>query len=83
MKRNKYTARIYECEDCFFGWIEEVPGTNCQEDTLKELKNSLFESISVMEEINEEDQKKKQMKWSMGARYNTPQDTYHTEYLTA
>ena len=52
MKKDKYTARIYQGNNCFYGWIEEVSGTNCQENTEEELKKSLVESITIMEEIN-------------------------------
>ena len=37
----EYTAVIREEEGCWVGWIEEVPGVNCQEPTLEALKETL------------------------------------------
>jgi predicted RNase H-like HicB family nuclease len=36
-----YTAVIKQDGDWWIGWIEEVPGTNCQEQTREELLESL------------------------------------------
>ncbi len=36
-----YTAVIKQEDDCWIGWIEEVPGVNCQEKTREELKETL------------------------------------------
>jgi predicted RNase H-like HicB family nuclease len=38
---NSYTAVIKQDGDWWIGWIEEVPGTNCQEATREELLESL------------------------------------------
>lgn len=38
---NTYTAIVKQDGDWWIGWIEEVPGTNCQEATHKELLVSL------------------------------------------
>lgn len=36
-----YTAIIKEAEDCWIGWIAEMPGVNCQEHTHDELIETL------------------------------------------
>jgi predicted RNase H-like HicB family nuclease len=38
---NSYTAAIKQDGKWWIGWIEEVPGTNCQEATRDELLESL------------------------------------------
>jgi predicted RNase H-like HicB family nuclease len=38
---NKYTAVIKQDGDWWLGWIEEIPGVNCQEATHDELVESL------------------------------------------
>ncbi len=38
-----YTAVVKNQDDCWIGWIEEVPGVNCQETS----KEALLESLSV------------------------------------
>lgn len=39
--QNEYTAVLKQDGDWWIGWIEEVPGVNCQERTYEELKQSL------------------------------------------
>jgi predicted RNase H-like HicB family nuclease len=46
----QYTAIIKQDGDWWIGWIEEVPGVNCQEKTHDELINSL--KITLKEAIN-------------------------------
>ena len=41
----EYTAIIKRSEDWWIGWIEEVPGVNCQERTREELRRSLSEAL--------------------------------------
>ncbi|MDO9269234.1 MAG: hypothetical protein Q7T96_09000 [Methylobacter sp.] len=38
---NKYTSVIKQDGDWWLGWIEEIPGVNCQESTHDELVESL------------------------------------------
>jgi len=38
---NRYTAIIKKEGNWWIGWVEEVPGVNCQERTKKELLESL------------------------------------------
>ena len=40
-KNNVYTAVIKQDGDWWIGWIEEVPGVNCQEASRDELLESL------------------------------------------
>ena len=39
----QYTAVVKQEGDWWIGWIEEVPGVNCQEPT----KKALLESLSI------------------------------------
>ena len=39
--QNKYTAVVKQDEGWWIGWIEEIPGVNCQERTREELLESL------------------------------------------
>ena len=38
---NAYTAVLKQDEDWWIGWIEEIPGVNCQEKTREELVETL------------------------------------------
>lgn len=53
MTMNKaYTAIIKQDKDWWFGWIEEVPGVNCQEKSREELLESLRETLQEALEFN-------------------------------
>jgi len=39
--QHSYTAIIKHSDPCWIGWIEEVPGVNCQEATRDELLETL------------------------------------------
>jgi len=39
--QNKYTAVVKQEDGWWVGWIEEVPGVNCQEKSYEELKEAL------------------------------------------
>jgi len=39
--KNTYTAVVRKSGKWWIGWIEEVPGVNCQEVTREELMSSL------------------------------------------
>jgi predicted RNase H-like HicB family nuclease len=45
----EYTAVIKQTDEWWIGWIEEIPGVNCQEHTRKELIESL--RFTVMEAL--------------------------------
>lgn len=44
-----YTALIQQRGDWWIGWIEEIPGVNCQERTRKELLDTL--RITLLESL--------------------------------
>ena len=47
-----YTALIKQEDDCWIGWIEEIPGVNCQEVTREKLLQSLRVTLKEALEIN-------------------------------
>ncbi len=53
--KNEYTAVVKQEDEWWVGWIEEVPGVNCQEITLKELKKSLEVTLKEALEFNRQD----------------------------
>jgi len=50
-----YTAIVKEDAGCWIGWIEEVPGVNCQEQTREELVESLRVTLREALEMNRAD----------------------------
>ncbi|HFQ13677.1 MAG TPA: type II toxin-antitoxin system HicB family antitoxin [Gammaproteobacteria bacterium] len=53
--KNEYTAVIKQDGDWWVGWIEEIPGVNCQEKTLDELKTTLKITLKEALEFNRDD----------------------------
>ncbi|HYR37080.1 MAG TPA: hypothetical protein VEQ87_22525 [Burkholderiales bacterium] len=53
-----YTAVVKQDGDWWIGWIEEVPGVNCQERARDELLESLRVTLSEALEMNRADAKK-------------------------
>lgn len=53
--QNNYTAVVKQDGDWWIGWIEEVPGVNCQEATRDELMESLRVTLNEALEFNRED----------------------------
>ncbi|MGD0282029.1 MAG: type II toxin-antitoxin system HicB family antitoxin [Dissulfurispiraceae bacterium] len=51
----EYTAVIKQQSDWWIGWIEEVPGVNCQEHTHQELIESLRITLKEALEFNRRD----------------------------
>ena len=51
MKHN-YTAVVKQQGEWWLGWIEEVPGVNCQEATREELIQSLRTTLAEAIEFN-------------------------------
>ncbi|MBI3754487.1 MAG: type II toxin-antitoxin system HicB family antitoxin [Deltaproteobacteria bacterium] len=51
----EYTAVIKQEGDWWIGWIEEIPGVNCQEHTRKELITSLRATLKEAVEFNRQD----------------------------
>ena len=52
---NEYTAVIKQDGDWWIGWIEELPGVNCQEATREELLETLEIALKEILELNKED----------------------------
>ena len=52
---NQYTAVLKKDGNWWIGWIEEVPGVNCQERTREELVESLRISLKEALEFNRKD----------------------------
>lgn len=49
---NTYTAIIRQDGGWWIGWVEEVPGVNCQERTRDQLLESLREALRDILELN-------------------------------
>jgi predicted RNase H-like HicB family nuclease len=52
---NTYTAITKRTGEWWVGWVEEVPGVNCQEKTREELLESLRVTLMEMLQFNRED----------------------------
>lgn len=50
--QEKYTAVVKKSGKGWIGWIEEVPGVNCQEATREELVESLRVTLKEALEFN-------------------------------
>ncbi len=68
MQKNLYTAVIKQEDDAWIGWIEEVPGVNCQEYSLDELKETL--AVTLREALDFNRQEAQRM---AGAGYSVEQ----------
>ena len=53
--KNQYTAVVKQIDDWWEGWIAEIPGVNCQEKTLQELKETLQITLREALEFNRQD----------------------------
>ena len=53
--QGEYTAVVQHCGEWWIGWIEEVPGVNCQERSHEKLMQSLAETLSEALELNRRD----------------------------
>lgn len=51
----EYTAVIKQDGDWWIGWVEEVPGVNCQEPTRRELIETLRVTLREALELNREE----------------------------
>ena len=52
---NQYTAVVKQDGEWWIGWIEEIPGVNCQEQTRDELLESLRITLQEAIEMNRQD----------------------------
>jgi predicted RNase H-like HicB family nuclease len=55
MKNNEYTAIIKKDGNDYIGWIEEIPGVNCQEKSVEKLKETLKITLGEALEFNRQD----------------------------
>ena len=53
--KDAYTAVVKKSGEWWIGWIEEVPGVNCQEPSKKELLQSLQATLREALELNRRD----------------------------
>lgn len=53
--KQTYTAIVKEYDGAWIGWVEELPGVNCQEDTREELLESLRVTLAEAIELNRAD----------------------------
>lgn len=53
--KNEYSAVIKQDGEWWFGWIEEIPGVNCQERSYDALKESLEVTLKEALEFNRQD----------------------------
>jgi predicted RNase H-like HicB family nuclease len=56
--KETYTALIKQMDNWWIGWIEEIPGVNCQEATKEELLESLRLTLQEALEFNRFDARK-------------------------
>ena len=52
---SNYTAVVRQDGDWWIGWIEEIPGVNCQEATREELLESLRVTLQEALDLNRQD----------------------------
>ncbi|MBP7961609.1 MAG: DUF1902 domain-containing protein [Caldilineaceae bacterium] len=55
MIQNEYKAIIKQDAGWWIGWIEEVPGVNCQEATREDLMETLRITLQEALQMNRED----------------------------
>lgn len=53
--KNEYTAVVKQEGDWWIGWIEEIPGVNCQEKTYEELRSTLEATLKEALAMNRQD----------------------------
>jgi predicted RNase H-like HicB family nuclease len=53
--KNTYTAIVKQDAGWWIGWIQEIPGVNCQERTKEELVESLRVTLHEALELNREE----------------------------
>ena len=52
---NEYTVVNEQEGDWWIGWVEEIPGVNCQEDSRDELLETLKITLKEALELNRKD----------------------------
>lgn len=56
--KNKFNAVIKKDDGWWIGWVEEIPGVNCQGKTKAELLKNLRSALSEALEFNRDDARK-------------------------
>ncbi len=49
---NQYTAVVKQDGECWIGWIEQIPGVNCQEQSRDELLETLRVTLQEATDMN-------------------------------
>jgi len=52
---NTFTAVIKEENGWWIGWVEEIPGVNCQEKTREELMKTISVTLKEAIQLNKEE----------------------------
>ena len=52
---SEYTAIVKQSGDYWIGWVEEIPGVNCQEPTREELVDTLRVTLAEALDFNRAD----------------------------
>jgi predicted RNase H-like HicB family nuclease len=47
-----YTALVKQTNEGWIGWVEEIPGINCQEPTYEALMETMTETLREAIELN-------------------------------
>lgn len=50
--KKSYTAVVKQSGDWWIGWVEEIPGVNCQERTREELLDTLKVTLQEALDLN-------------------------------
>ena len=58
LMKNKFTAVIKQDAGWWIGWVEEIPGVNCQGKTRAELMKNLRSTLAEALEFNRKDARK-------------------------
>jgi predicted RNase H-like HicB family nuclease len=53
--KNIYTAVVKKADNWWIGWVEEIPGVNCQEKTKEKLVETLSITLKEALEMNKYD----------------------------
>jgi predicted RNase H-like HicB family nuclease len=56
--RNEYTAVVRQDGPWWIGWVEEIPGVNCQAESREDLMANLQSALSEMLDLNREEVRK-------------------------
>lgn len=51
----EYTAVLNKTDNWWVGWVKEIPGVNCQEETRSKLLKSLKTTLEEALEFNKQD----------------------------